>query len=65
MKIILTAIAVYIFFVGFLYLAFSFGNWTFNAGKWEPFSRVLCALIGVIIFILGIGLTIRKIEDDY
>lgn len=33
----------------FLYLAFSFINWSFNPGDWQAYSRILALIIFCII----------------
>lgn len=46
-KAILTGLAVCVL----IYSAFSFGNWTLNAGKWGGDVRAICAgLMAVAIF---------------
>lgn len=62
MRKIFITIVVYVVLLGVLYLAFAFGNWSLNAGKWDVYVRSLCALFSLVV--LGPATLIANYIDE-
>lgn len=51
------------FAVIIIYLAFAYGNWQMNPGKWDPMIRCFSAIFGLAGFAYAFIVTHWKIED--